>query len=181
MAHTSPTAFTFALQEPEYRCMDCIGGWFYCHDCIIADHSATPLHRIERWNGSYFEPAPPYAQLVLAGLIPATHSRPATAFTVQLLKHFQQMNLASKTAAHDYHKCLLQLSDAVQSHRIPSAYHQLVDVARQWRALEMLRSSGKLNAQNIARGDLAFTCPACPHPEVNIPKGWEDHPNRYGP
>lgn len=253
--HDSP--FTFTANKPEYRCMDCIGGFFYCEDCVVADHSATPLHRIEHWNGSYFKPAPldhpqihqllylghdgarcdaspfnfppsrpkestltvvhtngyhklhvsycncpsspePYVQLVLAGLFPATHARPATAFTFQLLKHYQQMNLASKTAAHDYHKCLLRLSDAIDSHRIPvciatptcwfrnadpilqSAYHQLVDVGRQWRVLETLFSFGKLDGKDISRGELALICPACPHPGINIPDGWEDDPNRYG-
>jgi hypothetical protein len=28
-------------------------------------------------------------------------------------------------------------------------------------------------------GDLAFFCPACPQPGVNIPNNWMDAPNKY--
>lgn len=251
-------SFEFERSKPEYRCRECISSLFFCEACIVAEHSSMPLHRIERWNGSFFEPGPidqpqlhqylvlghsgsqcpsspftfgasrpvdsiltvvhingyhklhvrycccpsspePYVQLVLAGLFPATHARPATAFTFQLLHHFQRINLASKTAAHDYHKALLQLSDPVQPNKIPvspfsnrhrvehltlmpggyqSAYHQFVDSVRQWRGLGIFQESGKLNTSQVGRGELATTCPACPHPGINLPEGWESHPNR---
>ncbi len=32
---------------------------------------------------------------------------------------------------------------------------------------------------HIARGKLAFFCPACPQPGVNLPDGWMDDPQRY--
>lgn len=178
-------ATDFEFSKPEYRCQDCLSGSFYCEACIVGDHGTMPLHRIQKWNGSFFESGPldrpqihqylalghggsrcdsspftfgtsrpvestltvvhvngyhklhvrycccpsspePYVQLVLAGLFPATHARPATAFTFQLLQHFQTINLASKTAAHDYHKALLQLSDPVQPNKIPVScpYHE---------------------------------------------------------
>lgn len=36
-----------------------------------------------------------------------------------------------------------------------SAYHQFVDVMRQWRALAIFQSSGKLNTSQAGRGELA--------------------------
>lgn len=65
----------------------------------------------------------PYIQLLRVELFPATHHRPATVFTFELLKHFQNFNLASKTAAHDYHKALMQLTDAVLPISIPVSGH----------------------------------------------------------
>ncbi|KIO18610.1 hypothetical protein M407DRAFT_83748 [Tulasnella calospora MUT 4182] len=167
----APNPPNFTLQKPEYRCLDCIGAWRYCEECVVADHCGTPLHRIERWNGLMFSLSWRVSSL--------RHMRDqATAFTFQLLKHYHQSNLASKTAAHDYHKCLLRLSDPIQPHKIPSAYHQFVDMMRQWRALQTFQSSGKLDSSEVRRGELAYTCPACPHPGINIPSGWEDHPNQ---
>lgn len=43
----------------------------------------------------------------------------------------------------------------------------------------MLKRCGKLSAKDLANGELANKCAACPHPGINIPQGWEDHPNRY--
>ncbi|KAG9017173.1 hypothetical protein FRB90_001477 [Tulasnella sp. 427] len=222
---------------PSYRCQDCLGDRFFCEDCIVSTHNSTPLHRIEKWNGVFFEPgnptvpqlhqllylghngsrckAPftsahwarpteglltvvhtngyhklqvcycnclgspePYQQLLQSGLFPATHSRPATAFTFNLLKHFRCFNLASKTAAYDYHKALVQLSDGVLPQAIPSSYHAFIDVIHQWRMLTMLKRSGKYTAAGLKRGELATPCPACPHPGINLPDGWEDNPNR---
>ncbi|KAG1858459.1 hypothetical protein DFJ58DRAFT_715870 [Suillus subalutaceus] len=41
--------------EPEYRCKDCFGTELYCKDCTVERHHDNPLHRIKRWNSSYFE------------------------------------------------------------------------------------------------------------------------------
>ncbi|KAG8939355.1 hypothetical protein FRC04_006635 [Tulasnella sp. 424] len=229
-----------AMQPPsksEYCCCDCVGGYSFCEECIVSIHDTMPFHRVERWNGLFFEPqAPttpqihqlmylghngsrcdagyaaahwkrpvtstltvlhvngyhklqvqycncigspePYLQLLRAGLFPATHARPSTAFTFQLLKHFQRFNLASKTAAYDYHKALLHLTDNVLPQSIPSAYHQFVDAIRQWRVLIMLRRAGKQKSTDLQDGELAVACPACPRPGINLPPGWEDNPQR---
>ncbi len=38
-----------------YRCKDCIYHNFYCTSCCLSIHSTTPFHRIQRFNGEYFE------------------------------------------------------------------------------------------------------------------------------
>ncbi|KAF8212570.1 hypothetical protein K438DRAFT_1957172 [Mycena galopus ATCC 62051] len=45
--HTNPKLF---------RCKSCYGDKLFCEDCMVARHSSNPLHRIERWNGQFFEP-----------------------------------------------------------------------------------------------------------------------------
>ncbi|KAJ7281287.1 hypothetical protein C8J57DRAFT_1057258 [Mycena rebaudengoi] len=41
---------------PEYRCMDCIGGGeLVCLDCVRNVHRQLILHRIQKWNGQFFD------------------------------------------------------------------------------------------------------------------------------
>ncbi|KAG1841044.1 hypothetical protein DFJ58DRAFT_634837, partial [Suillus subalutaceus] len=43
------------MSEPAYCCRDCFGTELYCQACIINRHRENPLHRIEFWNGCFFE------------------------------------------------------------------------------------------------------------------------------
>jgi len=38
-----------------WRCRDCFGGALFCRRCCRNQHLSLPLHRLEKWNGSYFE------------------------------------------------------------------------------------------------------------------------------
>ncbi|KAJ7472830.1 hypothetical protein FB451DRAFT_1134413 [Mycena latifolia] len=39
----------------EYRCRDCLGGGeLLCQDCLLRRHEQLPLHRIQKWTGSFF-------------------------------------------------------------------------------------------------------------------------------
>ncbi|KAI0055066.1 hypothetical protein BV25DRAFT_1873220 [Artomyces pyxidatus] len=37
------------------RCVDCVGSPFVCEGCICAAHQLEPYHRVEKWNGTFFE------------------------------------------------------------------------------------------------------------------------------
>ncbi|KAF8429324.1 hypothetical protein L210DRAFT_3418879 [Boletus edulis BED1] len=37
------------------RCSDCLGTDMLCTSCLLQGHEVTPLHRIEEWNGKFFE------------------------------------------------------------------------------------------------------------------------------
>ncbi|KAJ7628913.1 hypothetical protein FB45DRAFT_748195 [Roridomyces roridus] len=37
------------------RCQDCFGDEMLCEGCCVDRHAAHPLHRIEKWNGQFFE------------------------------------------------------------------------------------------------------------------------------
>ncbi|KAG1787612.1 uncharacterized protein HD556DRAFT_1434387 [Suillus plorans] len=41
--------------SPKYRCEDCFGVNLHCSSCIKAAHQLHPLHRLQKWNGKYFE------------------------------------------------------------------------------------------------------------------------------
>src|ERR1700733_337953 len=38
-----------------YRCRDCFGTTMWCRGCCISAHTHAPFHRIDMWNGNYFE------------------------------------------------------------------------------------------------------------------------------
>lgn len=38
-----------------YRCKDCFLHHFLCGACCVSAHNASPFHRIQRFNGDYFE------------------------------------------------------------------------------------------------------------------------------
>lgn len=38
---------------------------------------------------------------------------------------------------------------------------------------------GLENYEELLTSKLVHDCPACPHPGVNLPSGWEDSPHRY--
>jgi CxC2 like cysteine cluster associated with KDZ transposases len=41
--------------EGWWRCRDCFGGALWCRGCCRCIHLTQPLHRVERWNGRFFE------------------------------------------------------------------------------------------------------------------------------
>ncbi|KAJ7705144.1 hypothetical protein B0H16DRAFT_1747395 [Mycena metata] len=47
------------VTDPEefciYRCKQCYGDHMLCGPCMVARHELNPLHKIERWNGRFFE------------------------------------------------------------------------------------------------------------------------------
>ncbi|KAJ7164569.1 hypothetical protein C8R43DRAFT_1122450 [Mycena crocata] len=40
---------------PSFRCKNCFGDELMCSGCCVDRHVHNPLHRIERWNGCFFE------------------------------------------------------------------------------------------------------------------------------
>src|ERR1700686_2161224 len=40
-----------------WRCKDCALGKPMCRLCMRSSHHSDPFHRIEQWNGTFFEPA----------------------------------------------------------------------------------------------------------------------------
>ncbi|THU79326.1 hypothetical protein K435DRAFT_698016, partial [Dendrothele bispora CBS 962.96] len=53
---TCPTCLDDVVPvEPTFRCLDCFFGALVCQDCCVESHKSNPLHRIQVWNGTYFE------------------------------------------------------------------------------------------------------------------------------
>ncbi|KAI0038918.1 hypothetical protein FA95DRAFT_1504888, partial [Auriscalpium vulgare] len=43
------------VKDGEIRCASCMTGEHFCSNCVVLEHERLPFHRIERWNGQYFE------------------------------------------------------------------------------------------------------------------------------
>ncbi|PPQ76961.1 hypothetical protein CVT24_009371 [Panaeolus cyanescens] len=58
-AHDLPDCQNCGLFDCElFRCLECgHGSALRCGSCLVRDHKMSPLHRIEKWNGCFFEKA----------------------------------------------------------------------------------------------------------------------------
>lgn len=56
-------------------------------------------------------------------------------------------------------------------------------VSRLWRDLQTRKrfGFGHEESSEPRQGDLALFCPACPQPDVNLPKDWKDSAEPYVP
>jgi hypothetical protein len=47
---------TLCLQaDNEIRCLSCIGHCGWCRICAVKAHRSLPFHRLQRWNGRFYE------------------------------------------------------------------------------------------------------------------------------
>jgi hypothetical protein len=47
---------TLCLQaDCEIHCLSCIGHYGWCHTCSVKAHLSLPFHRLQRWNGQFYE------------------------------------------------------------------------------------------------------------------------------
>lgn len=47
---------TLCLQaDSEIRCLSCIGHHGWCRTCSVKAHQSLPFHRLQRWNGRFYE------------------------------------------------------------------------------------------------------------------------------
>ncbi|KAJ6451209.1 hypothetical protein C8R47DRAFT_998609, partial [Mycena vitilis] len=122
---------------------------------------------------------PPEVQLLRAGWFPATHDRPQTCATLNVLKKFHQDTLQSKMTMYDFYGVLEKLTDNTGI-KPPDRYHEWIRMCREYRHITLLMRGGRAEAyapsgvNGTAQGELALPCPACPRPGVNLPQGWEN-------
>ncbi|KAI0055821.1 hypothetical protein BV25DRAFT_1921506 [Artomyces pyxidatus] len=119
-------------------------------------------------------------QILRMGWWPATVSDPQTAATFQCMNLFHLLSVQGKTTGYDFYKSLeLSTSNSGLSpspDRLPS----FMIIARQWRHIMMMKRAGRghdpAGIIGTEPGECAVICPACPHPGINLPEGWEDAP-----
>lgn len=54
-------------------------------------------------------------------------------------------------------------------------------MVHEWRHLKLLKRAGRghdpeRTCAQTREGECALLCPACPHPGINMPEGWQDEP-----
>ncbi|KAJ7028789.1 hypothetical protein C8F04DRAFT_1265542 [Mycena alexandri] len=122
---------------------------------------------------------PPEVQLLRARWFPATHDKPRTCATIDLLDQFREQTLQAKTTMYDAYRVLERLTNNVGV-KPPDRYHEWIRMCREHSYVEMLIQAGRVvaydssGAAGTKSGECAVECPACPRPEVNLPEDWED-------
>ncbi|KAF8834462.1 hypothetical protein BDN67DRAFT_992665 [Paxillus ammoniavirescens] len=108
-----------------------------------------------------------HQQLLRCGWYPATVHNPQTACTQCVLDHFLHLTWSSKVSAYEYYQTLERLTDNTGIDVPKSRYPTFLWMIRQYRNV-------KNGIHTTQAGQLALVCPACPHPNINLPEGWED-------
>jgi hypothetical protein len=132
-------------------------------------------------------------QLMANQLFPATHNAPTTAFTFQALMLFDILNLLGyinikqfcdsitsnvpddfKSEVNITTVVVIMLTSVQASGNLRGHFHQCI---RLWRLFKSMELKGYKNYQDLASG-IVDLCPACPHPNINIPDNWANHKYR---
>ncbi|KAG6825395.1 hypothetical protein H0H92_003827 [Tricholoma furcatifolium] len=128
-------------------------------------------------------PAKRYAnskQMMDVAWFPAMPLEPQTCATFALLREFHALNLQGKVSGYDFYKTLVHLTDGTGLTKLPDRLQQFMLLIREWRHLKMAKRSGRghdpFGIAETKQGGLAIDCCACPHPNINLPTGWEDAP-----
>ncbi len=119
-----------------------------------------------------------YEQLLRRDLFPSTTVDPKTVYMFRLLEHYHIQSLQGKMSMYDYYESLERLTDNTGTKVLQDRYKSFMRVVAQWRFLKRLKRAGRghdpSGVQGTKPGELAVPCPACPHPDINLPPNWED-------
>ncbi len=119
-----------------------------------------------------------YEQLLRRDLFPSTVVDPNTVYTFRLLEHYHIQSLQGKMSMYDYYESLERMTDNTGTKTLQDRYKSFMRVVAQWRYLKRLKRAGRAHdpsgVAGTKPGELAVPCPACPHPDINLPPNWED-------
>ncbi|KAF8869326.1 hypothetical protein BD779DRAFT_1614547 [Infundibulicybe gibba] len=121
----------------------------------------------------------PYVQLLRARLFPATTIAPRTAATFSVLRTFQITSFMSKISGYEYYHALSRITNNVGVPP-PDRYSTFMRMVREWRQIKLMKRMGRghdaSGVAGTAEGSCAVICPACPHPNKNLPEDWRSVP-----
>ncbi|KIK16595.1 hypothetical protein PISMIDRAFT_30884 [Pisolithus microcarpus 441] len=119
-------------------------------------------------------------QLLQVSWFPATVVNPCSVTTFCLLQEFQLLSFELKVSAYEFYQSLARNSNNNGVSDIKDHYESFICSVCEWHHLRMLKWSGCCHDPagiiNTASGECAIWCPACPHPGINLPNGWENTP-----
>lgn len=123
---------------------------------------------------------PQHQQLLRRRMYPASQITVRTCATFELLRQLHMLALTTKSNTYDFYRALERLTTNNGMGLPRSRYKALLRMVLQWRHLKLLKRGGRGNeptgALGTAPGELAIMCPSCPHPNVNLPPGWDKAP-----
>lgn len=123
---------------------------------------------------------PDHIQLLRRQLYPASQIQVRTCATFELLKQLHTISLTAKSSTYDLYRALDFLTDGTGLLKKKYCYRALSRMLIQWRHLKLLLRGGRGHAvegaTGTSAGELAITCPSCPHPGINLPENWNAAP-----
>ena len=123
------------------------------------------------------DPDEPFVRL---GLFPTSFKEVKTVFTRAALEDFRISNLECKVSAYHYYQKLRRITCPANPKSVLDRYRELRRLSRVYRNL-MLRMEfgwGYYDGSPPPEGQLAYFCPTCPQPGVNLPDDWKEDENR---
>ncbi|KAF9503088.1 hypothetical protein BS47DRAFT_1374499 [Hydnum rufescens UP504] len=156
--------------------------------CICPCQGSTPftiihtngIHTVDIRFCDCSESSNSYSQLLCSRLFPATIHWPQTCATFQVLHHFHILTLQSKITPYNFYAALeCEMNNMGIS--IPvSKYRSFLWMVHEWKHLKLLKCAGcgndPMGVTGTSPGGLTVVCPACPHPNINLPEHWDDAP-----
>ncbi|EIW86722.1 hypothetical protein CONPUDRAFT_46865 [Coniophora puteana RWD-64-598 SS2] len=146
------------------------------HANFVVIHT-NGVHRVSIDFCGCNKKVPHRQQLLRYGWFPSTVDTPETACTEEALAQYSALMSRTKVSAHGYYQALETLTDPLGLDVPPSHYKAFLRIIRQREYVRLMKEAGRGNVPNgietTGAGQLAVACPACPHPEINLPDGWE--------
>ncbi|KAG1775069.1 hypothetical protein EV702DRAFT_1180498 [Suillus placidus] len=108
-------------------------------------------------------------------------SDPKMAATFCLLEEFHLLSFESKVLAYKFYNALVHRTDNTGLAPPKGRYESFVRMICEWQHLSMLKRSGRGHdpkcVDATGEGDCAVLCPACSHPDQNLPDNWKNTPH----
>ncbi|KIJ18404.1 hypothetical protein PAXINDRAFT_161377 [Paxillus involutus ATCC 200175] len=190
---SADTCYQCKVASVYFRCKDCYGVNMFCNSCILSYHQRNPLHCIKANLGLCIQLGHPVGekcywpwgianvnfvvihsngvqnvnldfcgcetaetltrQLFCMCWFPASSDKPHTA-------QHHLLSFESKVSAYEYYHALAHLLD--NTTLLP---------------VKLFKCSGQghdpTGVAGTKQGECAVLCPACPHPDNNLPSGWK--------
>ena len=131
-------------------------------------------------------------QLLESRWWPSTPLDPKTAATMSVLRLFHLNNLQGHVTPTDFYRTLEQMTSgdgltkvpvsdqniqrALLTDHVKDRLAQWMLMVREWRHIKMAKRAGRghhpTGIEGTPQGGLSIACRACPHPNINLPRGW---------
>ncbi|KAF6763520.1 hypothetical protein DFP72DRAFT_986476 [Ephemerocybe angulata] len=118
------------------------------------------------------------SQLLRARLFPATVDKPKTAATFSVLKLLQMLTFTAKISCQEFTQAMDRITGNTGVDQFPKRYRSMLRMLRVWRHTRLMKRFARGHDPGGWRatesGACAVICPACPHPNINLPANWKE-------
>jgi len=148
-----------------------------CHSELLVLHT-NGIHEVAIQFCGCTSAIPQHLQLLRRGLYPASQITVRTCASFELLKQLHMYALTTKASTYDFYRALERLTTNTGISPPKFRLRALMRMVLQWRHLKLLKRGGRAHdpagVEATKDGELARQCPSCPHPNKNLPDGWEN-------